>query len=129
MWQTILLATGAIIILMGLSSLVEMYRATRVPRLSTPQLKDLFRDRKKLVYYHQAALELKRRGEDIRFIVPALIDGALLYGPPGWVGQGCLKHHFPELVQGMDLSSPRLSASDRARLKQIRESWSFRAES
>ena len=100
---------------------LESITRKRLPKKSTDELKSMFSRRRNVTCFHQAALELKKRGEDIRFTFPTFIDMALLPGVQGMIGRGCLQSHFGGELSGVDLSGKHMSAAARDRLTEIRK--------
>jgi hypothetical protein len=92
--KTIALLLGTTLLALIATALVQSFLLRRIPRKSTEALKALFSSPAKFPYYHQATLELKRRGEDIAFTLPHFIDMALAGGVKEFLGTGCLQNHF-----------------------------------
>lgn len=119
--KTIGILVLGIVGFLAVSGVLEFIKRKRVPKKSTDQLKALFARRSNFTCFHQAVLELKRRGEDVSFAFPVFLDMALSPGVQGMIGRGCLQTHFAGKLSGVDLSGKGLSAEARNRLNEIRK--------
>jgi hypothetical protein len=118
--KTIALLLGTTLLALIATALVQSFLLRRIPRKSTEALKALFSSPAKFPYYHQATLELKRRGEDIAFTLPHFIDMALAGGVKEFLGTGCLQNHFAARLHEVDLVTRPMKEETRTRLLEIR---------
>ena len=121
--KTLALLLGTALLALISTAIVQSVLLRRIPRKSTDALKALFSSPAKYPYFHQAALELNRRGEDIAFTLPHFIDMALAGGIKEMLGTGCLQSHFAARLEGVDLVTRPIREETRTRLLEIRRQF------
>ncbi|MFT5130353.1 MAG: hypothetical protein ACI8W8_003984, partial [Rhodothermales bacterium] len=95
---------------------IQSLKMKLIPRKSTDKLVALFRSRSNACYFNQAVIELQRRGEDIDFVYPVLVDLTLSKTLVAAIGKSCLRHYFPEKVAHIDFpEAPTAALSPEAR--------------
>ena len=120
--KLIALFIGVVIVVSVVTNLLHDRKMKRIPAKSTDSLKALFdAPRANFTLLHQAALELKRRGEDINFAFPAFLEVALSGGVMELIGKGCLQGHFGDKLSYIDFAGKKLSPVARGQLEELKQ--------
>jgi hypothetical protein len=93
----------------------------RIKLLHTDELRDLFTDQSKSIFFGAAANELNERGENLTFTLPVFLDLALSRNMAlSVIGKGSLKLYFSDAVKDIDLDKTFLPKESKSRLKNLK---------
>ena len=107
-------------------------RIRRLPRMTSPEIKALFDDRKDFMMFLLAARELRGREEDISFAFPLLLDMVALPQHPterlaGW--QTLTEHFSKELYgAGIGASGRKPTEEKLKKVEALLEQWENRTK-
>ena len=105
-----------------LGPILVQRKLRRLRQQPTDDLKAYVAQTKNRVFHAAAINELKKRGEDISFAIPTLLDMALSSNTVERIlGCSTIKTHFPKMTEGFEFKSIRLTKEERAHLEGIRQ--------
>jgi hypothetical protein len=111
-----------VLVWLSVHKLRVLKSAGRIPALSSEELTALFDRPSNIHLFLKAAEELKRRQQNIDFVLPHFIDMVMANNTTacqiGWSG---LKQFFRDQLPGVDFSPLMPTAEIRIRLKEIKE--------
>ena len=97
-------------------------RVENISTLRTEELRDIFYDPSKCIFFGAAAKELEKRNESLAFTFPAFLDLALSQNMTHAIfGKNGLKAYFPEAVKDIDLEKAFLSKVSKAKLQRLKD--------
>ena len=122
--KTIGIVGGVVVILMQTYAKISVdLRLKKIPKLPSEELKSMFGDQKNRIYFGSIINALQKRGEDVSFTFPYLLDMALTKRNPtvAIIGMSSLRTYFSEVMGEIDLSKAFLPKDSRIKLEQMKE--------
>lgn len=102
--------------------LLMQRKLKRIKSLPTDELRDLFSDHTKSIFFGAAANELKERDENLSFTFPIFLDLTLSGNITlSIIGKGCLKSYFPEVVKDINLDKTLLPKESKVKLQELKQ--------